>query len=139
MRSFPGPVCSPNGWLAEPGSRHNEYEAAMQTSASGSGAGVIAPGAVLERLAAGFDFTEGPTCDAGGNVFFTDQPNDRILRWSAQGELSTFLQPAGRANGMCFDPGGHLIACADEHNALWSIAPDGTVSVILNEYAGTRL
>ena len=111
----------------------------MQTTAGGSGPGVIAPGAVLERLAEGFDFTEGPTCDAGGNVFFTDQPNDRILRWSAKGELSTFLQPAGRSNGMCFDPGGDLIACADEHNALWSITPDGAVSVILNEYAGKRL
>jgi gluconolactonase len=111
----------------------------MQTTADGSGPGVIAPGAVLERLAEGFDFTEGPTCDAGGNVFFSDQPNDRILRWSAKGELSTFLQPAGRSNGMCFDPAGDLIACADEHNALWSITPDGTVSVILNEYAGKRL
>ena len=111
----------------------------MQTTAGGSGPGVIAPGAVLERLAEGFDFTEGPTCDAGGNVFFTDQPNDRILRWSAKGELSTFLQPAGRSNGMCFDPGGDLIACADEHNALWSSTPDGAVSVILNEYAGKRL
>jgi len=111
----------------------------MDTNASGTGPGVIASGARVERLAGGFDFTEGPTCDAAGNVFFTDQPNDRILRWSTKGELSTFLQPAGRSNGMCFDPGGDLIACADEHNALWSITPDGSVSVILNEYAGKRL
>jgi gluconolactonase len=40
---------------------------------------------------------------------------------------------------MYFDPGGHLIACADERNALWSIAPDGAVSVILAEYGGKRL
>jgi gluconolactonase len=52
---------------------------------------------------------------------------------------STFLHPAGRANGMYFDPRGHLIACADEQNALWSIAPDGTVSVIVGEYGGKRL
>ena len=32
-----------------------------------------------------------------------------------------------RANGMCFEPGGDLIACADEKNELWSIAPGGTV------------
>ena len=111
----------------------------MRTNASGTGPSVIATGAALEKLAGGFDFTEGPTCDADGHLFFTDQPNDRILKWSAAGELSTFLQPAGRANGMYFDPGGQLIACADEHNALWSIAPDGTVSVILNEYSGKRL
>ena len=103
------------------------------------GPSVLARGSGLARLAGGFDFTEGPTCDANGDVFFTDQPNDRILKWSAEGGLSTFLEPAGRANGMCFDPGGHLIACADEKNELWSIAPDGTVRVLVGEYAGRRL
>ena len=70
--------------------------------------GVVAPGARVEKLAGDFKFTEGPTCDADGNVFFTDQPNDRILKWSADGKLSTFLQPAGRANGMYFDARGNL-------------------------------
>ena len=99
---------------------------------------VVTPGATLEKLAGGFDFTEGPTCDAEGNVFFTDQPNNRILKWSVDGRLSTFLQPAGRANGMYFDRAGHLIACADERNELWSIAPDGTVTVLAGEYGGKR-
>jgi len=99
---------------------------------------VVTPGATLKKLAAGFDFTEGPTCDAEGNVFFTDQPNNRILKWSVDGRLSTFLQPAGRANGMYFDRAGHLIACADEKNELWSIAPDGTVNVLANGYGGKR-
>ena len=111
----------------------------MQHSTSGTRPSVVAPGARLEKLAGGFDFTEGPTCDAEGNLFFTDQPNDRILKWSTEGELSTFLQPAGRANGMYFEPGGHLIACADEKNALWSIAPDGKASVIVGEYGGKLL
>ena len=111
----------------------------MEPSTSRTGPGVVAKSAKLETLADGFDFTEGPTCDAGGNIFFTDQPNDRILKWSTEGELSTFLHPAGRANGMYFDRSGHLIACADEHNALWSIAPDGTVTVIVDEYDGQRL
>ena len=100
---------------------------------------MVAPGARVEKLAGGFEFTEGPTCDAEGNLFFTDQPNDRILKWSVEGKLSTFLQPAGRANGMYFDPGGNLIACADEKNALWSIAPDGKVTVLVGEYGGKLL
>jgi gluconolactonase len=100
---------------------------------------VVAPGSRLEKLAGGFEFTEGPTCDAEGNVFFTDQPNDRILKWSVEGKLSTFLQPAGRANGMYFDLGGNLIACADEKTALWSIARDGKVTVLVGEYAGKLL
>ena len=111
----------------------------MEQRRSETRASVIAPGGRLEKLAGGFDFTEGPTCDAAGNVFFTDQPNDRILKWSADEGLSTFLQPAGRANGMCFAPGGHLIACADEKNALWSIAPDGAVSVLVRDYQGRLL
>ena len=100
-----------------------------------SGNRVVAPGASVEKLAGGFAFTEGPTCDVAGNVFFTDQPNDRILKWSTDGQLSTFLQPAGRSNGMYFGPGGDLIACADEKTALWSIAPDGTTSVLLDAFA----
>ena len=100
---------------------------------------VVAPGAKVEKLAGGFEFAEGPTCDAQGNLFFTDQPNNRILKWSVEGKLSTFLQPAGRANGMCVAPGGQLFACADEKTALWSIAPDGDVTVILSDYQGNPL
>ncbi len=101
--------------------------------------GVIAPGAKVEKLAGDFKFTEGPTCDAAGQVLFTDQPNDRIMKWSADGKLSTFLQPAGRANGMCFDSKGNLLACADEKNELWCIAPDGKATVLLKDYQGKPL
>jgi gluconolactonase len=97
---------------------------------------VVTPGAKLEKLAGDFLFTEGPTSDKDGNIFFTDQPNDRIMEWSVDGKLSTFLQPAGRANGMYFDADGNLIACADEHNQLWSIAPDKTVTVLVTNYQG---
>ena len=98
--------------------------------------GVVAPGATLEKLAGDFKFTEGPTGDAHGNLFFVDQPNDRIMEWSAEGKLSTFLQPSGRANGMMFDAAGNLIACADERNELWSIAPDKNITVLLTNCDG---
>ena len=100
---------------------------------------VTAPGAKLEKLAGGFEFTEGPTSDRDGNVYFTDQPNDRILKWSLDGRLTTFLQPAGRANGMFFDAKGNLLACADEHTELRSIAPDGKRSVLASQYNGKAL
>lgn len=96
--------------------------------------GIIAEGAQLEKLADGFAFTEGPASDAKGNVYFTDQPNDRILKWSLDGKLSTFLHPCGRSNGLCFDAKGDLWACADEKNALWRIAPAGKVTVVRKEY-----
>jgi gluconolactonase len=98
-----------------------------------------APGATVEKLAGDFSFTEGPTADAAGNVFFTDQPNDRILEWTVTGKLLTFLSPAGRSNGMYFDGTGSLIACADEKNELWSISKDGKTAVIWKENAGKNL
>lgn len=67
------------------------------------------------------DFTEGPAVDEQGNVYFTDQPNDRIMKIATNGELSTFLQPAGRSNGMFFADDGKLITCADEKNEMWEI------------------
>jgi gluconolactonase len=100
---------------------------------------VIAPGEKLQKLAGDFEFTEGPACDARGNVFFTDQPNDRILEWSIEGKLSTYKQPCGRANGLSFDSAGNLWACADEKNELWSIAPDGKVTVVVKDYQGKLL
>ena len=111
----------------------------IASSPFASAESVVAPGAKLEKLAGDFQFTEGPTCDASGNVFFTDQPNDRIMKWSVDGKLSTFLQPAGRANGMYFDAKGNLIACADEKNELWSIAPDKKVTVLIKDYQGKYL
>ncbi|MHB0959383.1 MAG: SMP-30/gluconolactonase/LRE family protein [Pirellulaceae bacterium] len=100
---------------------------------------IVASGATVVQLADGFEFTEGPACDAEGNVLFTDQPNDRILKWSVDGKLSTFKQPSGRSNGLCFDPDGNLWACADEKNELWMIRPDGSVEVVVKGYEGKLL
>jgi gluconolactonase len=111
------------------------FVAAVMVSAES----VVAPGAKLQKLAGDFAFTEGPTCDKAGNVFFVDQPNNRIMEWSADGKLSTFLQPSGYANGMMFDANGNLIACADEHNQLWAIAPDKTVTVLVTNFQGKYL
>jgi gluconolactonase len=100
---------------------------------------LIAPGARLEKLAGGFAFTEGPAADAQGNVFFTDQPNDRILKWDINGKLSTFMQPCGRSNGLCFDSQGNLWACADEKNELWRIDPEKKVTIVVKDYQGKLL
>jgi len=100
---------------------------------------VIAPGAELQKLAGDFSFTEGPACDDKGNVYFTDQPNDRILEWSIEGKLSTYMQPCGRANGLSFDRDGNLWACADEKNGLWRIGPDKSVSVVIKDHKGKLL
>ncbi len=100
---------------------------------------VIAPGAEVIKLADVFKFTEGPACDAQGNVFFTDQPNNKIYKWSVDGQLSVFHDSPGRANGLFFDKDGNLWACADAKNELWKISPDGQVTVVVRDYQGKRL
>jgi gluconolactonase len=100
---------------------------------------VIAPGATLQKLAGDFSFTEGPASDRDGNVFFTDQPNDKILKWSVDGKLSTFMQPSGRANGLCFDSKGNLWACADDKNEMWCIDAAGKHEVVVRDYSGKLL
>ncbi len=100
---------------------------------------VVAEGAKVEKLAGGFKFTEGPAADAEGNVFFTDQPNNRIYKWSVDGKLSVFHEKPGRANGLFFDKKGNLLACADLNNQLWSIDPKGKVTVLVKGYKGKNL
>ncbi len=106
----------------------------------GQESAVLAPGARVEKLADGFKFTEGPSVDARGNVFFTDQPNDRIHKWDVEEKkLSTFMEPCGRSNGLHFDAQGNLLACADEKNELWSIDPSGKHTVLVKDYQGRLL
>ncbi len=100
---------------------------------------LYAKGIKPEKLAGDFLFTEGPACDKKGNIFFTDQPNNRIMKWSTDQKLTTFVENSGRANGMYFDRKGDLICCSDEKNELWSITPDGKATVLVKNYLGKRL
>jgi len=83
-----------------------------------------------------FSFTEGASVDKKGNVFFTDQPNNKIWEYDTNGKITLFLDSAGRSNGMYFDSKGNLVTCADEHDQLWSISPKGKVKVLLTDLNG---
>jgi len=83
-----------------------------------------------------FTFTEGASVDKKGNVFFTDQPNNKIWEYDTNGKITLFLDSAGRSNGMYFDSKGNLVTCADEHDQLWSINPKGKVKVLLTDLDG---
>ena len=83
-----------------------------------------------------FKFTEGASVDKKGNVFFTDQPNNKIWEYDTNGRLSVFLGSAGRSNGMYFDHKGNLVTCADEHDQLWSISPKKKIKVLLTNFNG---
>jgi gluconolactonase len=86
-----------------------------------------------------FKFTEGPAVDKQGNIFFTDQPNDKIWKYGTDGKLTVFKDSTGRSNGLYFDQQGNLLACADADNQLWSISPAGRVTVLLREVQQRKL
>jgi len=113
----------------------------MSVSAqTGTGSNLIAEGATLVMLADGFLFTEGPAVDPHGNVYFTDQPNDRILKWSVDDEtLSVFSEKTGRANGLYFDKQGNLYACSDMDNELWKFDMNGNHVVLITDFEGKKL
>ncbi|WP_343673426.1 SMP-30/gluconolactonase/LRE family protein [Chitinophaga sp.] len=100
---------------------------------------VVAPGAQLKKLPAKFAFSEGPAVNKKGDIYFTDQPNDKIWKYDTKGKLTLFLDRTGRSNGLYFDQQGNIIACADEKNELWSISPDKKVTVLLSQFEGKRL
>ncbi|MDR1558026.1 MAG: SMP-30/gluconolactonase/LRE family protein [Tannerellaceae bacterium] len=100
---------------------------------------LIAPGANVEKLAEGFSFTEGPAVDNLGNVYFTDQPNNRIFVWTVEGALATFHENPGRANGLYFDKQNRLLSCSDMDNEIWRFEADGTHTVLVTDYDGKKL
>lgn len=79
---------------------------------------IIKKNAVVQKVATGFSFTEGPAVAPDGRIYFTDQPNDRIHIWDEKDGISLFLEGTGRSNGMYFNKKGQLVSCADEKNQL---------------------
>lgn len=101
---------------------------------------LVKPGSTPQLIADSFSFTEGPAADAAGNVYFTDQPNNRIHKWDAQdGSISVFMENAGRANGLYFDATGNLLAAADNQSEIWKITPDKKVDTLVKSFDGKRL
>lgn len=112
----------------------------LYLSCNAQEAPLIAEGAQLKVVADTYTFTEGPAMAANGDVYFTDQPNDRIIKWSATDDsVSVYMEPSGRSNGLYFDNNGNLLACADEKNELWLIDPDKNITVLIDDYKGKKL
>ena len=91
---------------------------------------LVAEGAEVAQLATGFGFTEGPVVDSKGNVYFSDIRKNRTHIWSVEGELSTFREDTGGANGLTFDAKGNLLACEGGRGRVTSVGMDGKVRVI---------
>lgn len=97
------------------------------------------------EVATSVAFTEGPTVDDEGNVYFTDTTNSRILKLSPSGERTIFREPSNRANGLVIDAEGRLLACegSDEQvnqpRVTRTNLATGEIEVLADSFEGKRL
>jgi gluconolactonase len=112
---------------------------------------VVPPGTVIERVAEGFVFTEGPVWHAGG-LLFSDPNENRIYRWTPDDRLAVFRDPSGYAgadvaeyrqpgsNGLAVDREGRLVFCQHGDHAVARLDAAGELTVLADRDAvGRRL
>ncbi len=102
---------------------------------------IIPSGSVIEQVATGFTFTEGPIW-CGDYLLFSDIPRNRIIRLykhSYGPEVTTYRYPSGNSNGLTLDRSGRLIACEHNTRRVTRTEIDGTISILASHYQGGRL
>jgi gluconolactonase len=112
---------------------------------------IVPRGAVIEVLADGFGWAEGPVWDrAHGRLLFSDVKKNRVHSWSAREGLRTFLEPSGYtgdvpwdgpepgSNGLTFDAGGRLVLCQHGDRRVARLEDDGTFTTLADRYEGRR-
>ena len=65
----------------------------------------------VKKIDADCRFTEGPTVDRDGNLYFSDGPNNRVMKLDPESGLTEFLRPSGAANGLLVDQENRLLMC----------------------------
>ncbi|MCX7827230.1 MAG: SMP-30/gluconolactonase/LRE family protein, partial [Verrucomicrobiae bacterium] len=113
---------------------------------------LIPPGAVIEKLAEGFDWAEGPVWwPADGCLLFSDVPRNTVYKWKAGAGVSVFLKPSGYtgppmpgqrepgSNGLTLDPEGRLVLCEHGDRRVARLEKDGRKTTLADRYEGKRL
>ena len=72
---------------------------------------ILIDGQGWELVGEGYTFTEGPACDAQGNLYFTDVFKGKIYRLDSQGKPELFVDQSHGTNGLEFGPDGRLYGC----------------------------
>ena len=96
---------------------------------------------ILEQVATGFGFTEGPLW-CGDYLLFSDIRRNRIVRFRMRSEgpeITTYRSPSGNSNGLTVDRSGRLIVCEHSGRRVTRTEVDGSVSILAERYDGRRL
>ncbi len=92
-----------------------------------------------ERLATGFQFTEGPVWMADGYLLFSDIPANIMYKWTPESGAEVWREPSGNSNGLTRNSDDLLLACEHGNRRVSRTNPDGTVETIAGAYQGKRL
>ncbi|MBI4602037.1 MAG: SMP-30/gluconolactonase/LRE family protein [Planctomycetes bacterium] len=106
----------------------------------------------IEKLAEGFEWSEGPAwVKDGGFLVFSDVPRNHVLRWKEGEGLSVFLKPSGYtgeakrggepgSNGLAVDAEGRLVLCQHGDRRVARREKDGkTFTTLADRHDGKRL
>ena len=92
-----------------------------------------------ERLATGFEFTEGPLWHPEGYLLFVNNRRNLVYRLVPGGQPEIIREDSGSANGLTFDLKGSLVMCEGDARQMTRMESDGTISVIADRWEGKRL
>jgi gluconolactonase len=112
---------------------------------------IVPAGAGVERVAGGFEFTEGPVWARDGGLLFSSPNTNTIYRWAPAGTVTVFRPKSGYtgtdigryaqpgSNGLTFDPDGRLAICQHGNRRVIRVEPHGNITVLADRYDGKRL
>lgn len=101
---------------------------------------VIGAGIVVEIVASGFGFTEGPIWHPRAkHLTFSDMPGDEIRRWTATGGVVSFRKPSHMANGNTYDRQGRMLTCEHATSRVTRVEASGAITVLATHYQGKQL
>ncbi len=112
---------------------------------------VLPPSTVVERVATGFTWVEGPLWSRDGFLLFTDIPANRVVEWVPGRGTRDFLLPAGYtgtapftgwepgANGLAWDAKGRLLLCQHGDRRIARLEASGGFTTVADRYEGRRL
>ncbi len=101
---------------------------------------LVAEGSVVERVATGFTFTEGPIWHPRDHyLLFSDMPADIRRKYTPDGTVTEVLNPSNKCNGMTYDADLNLLVCEHVTSSLVLERPDGTRVTVASHFEGQEL
>lgn len=91
----------------------------------------------IEKLAEGFNFTEGPVW-MDGKLLFSDIPENKVYQWTEEKGTEVFLEPSGNSNGLSLDSEGNLLLAQHGKRRVARIV-DGVETAIADTFEVKKL